>query len=855
MGLDAALRAPAESTPAPVSRRPVWVLTLVATGVLLANLVTIRSLWPWLLFAGACGAAAAWSSWKRRGPARLAPVLLSIATVALSMSWASLREHRVSDSSIAAMVTDRDHLWRLEGRIGSPPTVKTPGRGSLGRFGFQEPFTVFRFEVSHAIHISGTRVPVTGVVLARVSGPGYHWRIGDRLQLIGMLRTFPPAMNPGETDLAQIARAQGLAGMLDVATTDSVVERAGDRNWLWQLRRWQGRLRERAAGWIRQDLPETDQTRRDALLAALMLGERGPGLDGLDKSFTRVGLAHLLAISGMHLAILVLTGLMVVRLFAWPPALERLVIALLVIAYLVLVPARIPAWRAGVMALAFLGAGMTGRRLDHLNLWALSAIVVLVWKPSEIIAPGAQLSFGVVLAFIVLTPHLRRKLFGEPRDVELISPADELVEQGKTIITATLVAWLVATPLVAHHFGVICPLAPLATLPAMALTHIALAAGYLKAITAVALPSVGVILAPILAIATDGLIGLVDRVDRLPLSSVPVLHPGVAWTVLTTAGVAWWIRRADAPFATAARRWLAPALILLLAAWPLRSSLPGLLRPQPPGTRIIMLAVGNGSCYIVESGGQAVMFDAGSGNYLGIGDSTIIPAVRRLGILAVPTLVLSHGDVDHFAAAIEIMNELNTRRLLITTDMMKQAQTDPLGPIATVLDEAERLGVQLILADAGYEATFGGAPWEWLHPLADAEYRSSNEASMVIRISAGPHRILLTGDVQGAGMADLMTRAETAELSADVMELPHHGSWSEMSAEFVRLVNPTVVLQSTAGARLLGDRWSEELADRDRYITAEHGATVVEIRADGSIHVSTHLTGVGGRGDDQEPAP
>ncbi len=854
MAADAALSAPAEVSGVPVSRRPVVVLALLAAGVLIANILEIRSLWLWIMVAAAAAGLVVRAFWRRREPVLPAPMLLGAALVALSVCWATLVEHRVQKTSIAAMVTDRDHLWHVEGRIASPPTVKTPGRGSLGRYGFQEPITVFRFEVLRAIRSDGEIQPMGGVVLVRVSGPGYHWHIGDRLRLIGMARAFPPAMNPGETNLAEIARAQGLAGLFDVATAESVVELGVESEWMWRLRRWQSDLRQRAAGWIRQDLPETDETQRDALLAALMLGERGAGLDGLDKSFTRVGLAHLLAISGMHLAILVLTGLMLVRLFSWPPAIERLVIALLVVAYLAIVPARVPAWRAGVMSLAFLGAGVAGRRLDHLNLWAISAIVVLLWKPSEIASPGAQLSFGVVLAFITLTPHLRRRFFGEIRDTELLSPADELFEQGKTIVTATLIAWLVATPLAAHHFGVICPLAPLATLPAMLLTHIALTAGYLKALTAVLLPSVGVILAPVLAIATDGLIGLVDRVDRLPLSSVPVKPPGVWWTVATTAALVCWIRFPAGASASQWRRWAMPCIVALLTAWLLRAQLPQWIDPARQRDRIIMLAVGNGSCYIVESGGEAVMFDAGSGNYLGIGDSTIIPAVRRLGILEVQTLALSHGDVDHFAAAIEVMSELHTRRLLITTDMMNQAKADPLGPIALVIGEAERLGVQLIIADAGYQADFGQSRWRWLHPPAEGAYRASNEASMVALVECGEHRLLLTGDIQGAGLVELMHSRDASELKATIMELPHHGSWAEMSAEFVRLVDPQIVLQSTAEGRLIGDRWVDELAHRQRYITAAHGATTIELRRAAPPRVHTHLAPSESPGPDQSPS-
>lgn len=237
------------------------------------------------------------------------------------------------------------------------------------------------------------------------------------------------------------------------------------------------------------------------------------------------------------------------------------------------------------------------------------------------------------------------------------------------------------------------------------------------------------------------------------------------------------------------------------------------------------------------------MFDAGSGNHLGIGETTIVPALRRLGILDVPTLALSHGDVDHFAAAVELMTELRTRRLLITSDMKRQAQDDPLGPMALVVSEAQRLGVQVVVADAGHEARLGAATWRWLHPTPDAAYRTSNEASMVIRVDLGSHRILLTGDAQGAGLVDLMQREAPEALRATILELPHHGSWSEIAAEFVRIVDPRIVLQSTAGARLIGDRWESELARRQRYVTAVHGGTIIDLRADGSTRFRTHRPG------------
>ena len=126
-------------------------------------------------------------------------------------------------------------------------------------------------------------------------------------------------------------------------------------------------------------------------------------------------------------------------------------------------------------------------------------------------------------------------------------------------------------------------------------------------------------------------------------------------------------------------------------------------------------------------------------------------------------------------------------------------------------------------------------------PSTEASYDTSNEASMVIRVDLGPHRLLLCGDLQGRGVEDVMANRDADTLQASIMELPHHGSWSEVSAALVRLVDPQIVLQSTAGGRMIGDRWNEELALRARYVTAECGATIVQLAPDGSPQVQTHL--------------
>jgi beta-lactamase superfamily II metal-dependent hydrolase len=110
---------------------------------------------------------------------------------------------------------------------------------------------------------------------------------------------------------------------------------------------------------------------------------------------------------------------------------------------------------------------------------------------------------------------------------------------------------------------------------------------------------------------------------------------------------------------------------------------------------------------------------------------------------------------------------------------------------------------------------------------------------MVVRVEAPGGSALLCGDIQAEAMARLLAADDAGGLSlrADVMELPHHGSFHEVAVEFVNRVDPGVVLQSTGQRRWSSDRWAAPLAGRERLVTARDGACGVRVGGRGGIVV------------------
>src|SRR5690606_15271948 len=126
------------------------------------------------------------------------------------------------------------------------------------------------------------------------------------------------------------------------------------------------------------------------------------------------------------------------------------------------------------------------------------------------------------------------------------------------------------------------------------------------------------------------------------------------------------------------------------------------------------------------------------------------------------------------------------------------------GPVAFLLSGLAERSVPVALVAAGDERRFGAAHWQWLHPPAGWRPRRLNSASQAVRVQAAGRTLLLCGDNEEEGLGAIQRLDPT--LSADIVELPHHGSWRAAATEFVVGLRPSIVLQSTGPRRLRPDR-------------------------------------------------
>ncbi|MEM8757651.1 MAG: ComEC/Rec2 family competence protein [Planctomycetota bacterium] len=819
--------------------RAVAAFIAFAAGTLaLIKLPAAAGLGPGTLFAAACTTAAVGLILRQKPSA----IALLIAITLLGGANAAWRINHRSPDSVAAqleLAQTSPHtavFVEIEGIVTRPPERSRPTRGSLSTVLPDFFLRGDRFGYDLAVRLAHTRggpQPASGV--ARVSvepGPGAGppaVNAGDRVRVRGFARPVTAPSNPGQRDFRSAARERGDRFWLDTGNgaTTAVIDHptAGSRA--------RG-LVAAALAWPRQRASAaidraTDDDDAGELVRGLILGERDYGAPGLGSAFQRIGLAHLLSVSGFHVAVMAFIALLFIRATGDRGPLEPLIVAAAIAVYMLVVPVRAPILRAGFTVLVLLIFDAMGRRHDRLALLAWIAVAVVALRPTDLLTIGFQLSFGLVAWLLIIAePRPDRLTLRATEDSATVALWRLPLRWLRTAAFAAAACWSVSIPLIIYHTGAVAPLAVVATVLTVPLIVLTMWLGVAVLIAAAAAGPLADALAPVLALPAGACAALVRAIDSLPLATIRLPEVSLAWTIAATAAAAYAWRRGRL---RSLPMW---AVLLGSAAWLAVEARTAAPLDADTELRVTMLDVGNGTCIVLERGRDALLWDAGAfGESVGV--RTIPDAARAIGAPRIRAAVITHANLDHFMGLLDLARPLGLETVITGESFARAADRDPAGPAALTLARLGRAGVEHRIVAAGDTIALADAELRVLHPPAGFVPRAENDASLVAVLEpiAGGPRLLLTGDIQDEAIARLLESG--IDLTADILELPHHGSARESAAELVRRVDPRVVLQSTGPSRLADPRWDPLRAGRTWLVTARDGAVRAEIARDSTI--------------------
>jgi len=570
--------------------------------------------------------------------------------------------------------------------------------------------------------------------------------------------------------------------------------------------------------------PALEGRRYGAVLAALAMGDQA-GVDRRDwDTFSRSGITHLVSISGLHVTMLAaLAGWMVlqvwkccrwrgVRLPERHPAQVVAAGAALTVAglYCLLAGWGVPARRTFFMLAVVAGAAMWRLPLSGSRVLALAAALVCALDPWSALAPGFWLSFGAVALLILGGSGRWRQRRDPDRSAPWPARLAASMREGARAQAVLTVGLLPALALLFQQVSLVSPLANALAIPVVSLlvTPLSLAALVLCAVPG--LDGAGAAAAALSHAVFALLMRPVQWLADTGFAAVMLAAPPWFLVAVALAGVAWALQPRGLP-----GRWL--GLVLLVPMLLYRPA-----RPEHGAWRVALLDVGQGSAIVVETAHATLLYDTGPpyGENADAGARVVWPYLRARGIRSLDDLVVSHADADHAGGLRSVLAALPVARL--------HASYEP--PPGTVDGPAFSRCI------AGQHWTVDGVEFAFVHPATasgEVPARQRNAHSCVLRVRGAHHTALLTGDIGAAEEIRLVGRAD---LRADLVAVPHHGSRASSSAA---LVEATGAAHAVAQAGYL-NRYRHPHPDAERrwsragtvfHRTDRHGALVFASRA------------------------
>ena len=548
------------------------------------------------------------------------------------------------------------------------------------------------------------------------------------------------------------------------------------------------------AGFSKRAHMATESDAVAAVLVAIGVGRRHLVSAEQWDRFAISGTSHLMAISGLHVGLAGLFAFLATFALAGlvPRRRNNYVLAvaggtLFALAYAVISGLGVPARRAALMLVVAALTLARRRAVDPAAALSLAAMLVFLTDPIATMTPGFHLSFAAVALLLWLA---RRKQAAPGRW--------RLLEAPKQLLIMQVFLLFGLLPLTVSIFQRFAPLATPVNLVAVPLFSIVTVPFSLAGLIA------GGISEPLALalLSTAGLsIELLDRyislLVQLPVAQVPLAELQGAAVMLILLPIAW---------------------VLLPRGWPgRRVALLGVIsivlwRPAPPPPGCFdtwVLDVGQGLAVTVQTHEDVMLYDTGIAWRGGgsIAEHSIVPFLRSRGMNRIAWLVISHDDLDHSGGLAAVRDAFAVGKVMAGESLQAGA------------DQPCRAGQRWLSA---------GVAFDVLHPPTAATSKG-NASSCVLRVSTGPHGLLLTGDIEAQSEYWLLEHGGL--LASQVAVVPHHGSKTSSIAPFVDTVRPEYAIVSAGYANRWGfpkprivERWQQA------------GAKVLTTATSGAVH-------------------
>jgi competence protein ComEC len=690
------------------------------------------------------------------------------------------------------------------------------------------------------IVVNGETKEVSGTALIQVLRyPTY--RYGDMLNVTGEVET--PSQSE-DFDYRSYLAHQGVYSVIYYPSVEIL-----DRGRGIPPMQWIYSLRERLSASLARALPEP----QGALAQAVLLGLRGNIPDSLNEAFARTGTAHLLAISGLHMSIIIAILLSLgILIFGRRRSIYIWLTLGLTWLYALLAGMNPPVIRAAIMGSLFIIAVYLGRQGSALIALAFAAAVMLGIQPGLLWTVSFHLSFLAMAGLILLYPHFQA--WGRKGIAKVFGDRETLAATGNMItdlFAASLAATIAVAPLIAYNFGIVSLVGLPATFFALPALPFIIVTSALVALVGLIASAAALVLGWLAWLFLTYLVSMVRGFDALPHSSLGVvtISPWYIWgyyvilagaialvnyrTKLTgfSSRLTSRIRHTAQGIAKLrlgfSPKWLVlPLLVVALLVWSIALT-------QPDGKlHVSFLDVGQGDSILIQTPtGQNILIDGGPDP-----QKITLELSERLPFWdkTIDLVIATQPQADHVTGLVEVLQRYRVKQVL-----------DPgISYNSSIYQEWLRLindgEIEYSMARSGQGIDLGnGVSMEVLNPSENLWEGTSDDVDnngVVLRLSWGNVSFLFTADIRADIEFELI--GQRANLRSTVLKIAHHGSDTSTSEHFLAAVDPQVAVICVGADNSFGhprleilQSLTDRLGEDNVYRTDEDGT--IEFTTDG----------------------
>ena len=630
-------------------------------------------------------------------------------------------------------------------------------------------------------------------------------RYGRHITLTGVLRQPQGRRNPGGFDYRAYLARQDIVGIIDAKGLLQIGEQGG-----FLPLRWIEALRihtERVIDVIFTDTEAVEPSLHAQLLKGILLGKRSDLPTETLDIFRNSGTFHVLAVSGLHVGLVAMFCYFGFSRLRFPQKVVCLLTIAAVLIYACLIGFRPSVFRASLMAILFLFATVIDRDADLFNLLGFAALVLLLLNPLQVWDVGFQLSFVAVASIVYFVPKMEkplRRLWENENDSPSQGSISVLTRFRNATVKWLILSYLVTlaaqigtTPLIAYHFFRAYPLGFIVGPFAVGLVSLIVAVG----MASICVGFIWLPLAKLLALLNHAIISIflwLIGIFGQTWGIVKLTPPTFGLFVLYIAfffGITHW--------RYVYRHWRVASLIGLsiVAIWIWDAA----FHEKGRLLEVVTLDVGQGDAafvrfpdnrtLLIDGGIQRTYYDDKKQRQVDydVGKRVIEPYLDFRGIRRLDMVVLTHPDLDHGGGLGHILRNFEVGRVLGISDMPLDSQTH------------QQLHAIVKANDIPYAFPYAGtieltptATLNLLHPIDAASTnlldQDKNDDSLVMKLTYREVDILFTGDIGKKAEARLIASGQ--DLRSEILKVPHHGSSTSSSVQFIEAVQPRYAIFS-----------------------------------------------------------